>query len=48
MLEVEVQDSKLIFTPKVVLDHETILALDEALDEVEAGETVGPFESVEA
>ena len=48
MLEIEVQDGKLIFTPKVVLDRESIAALDEALDEVEAGETVGPFDSVEA
>ena len=47
-LEVQVQDNRIILTPQVVLDRATLAAIDEGLDEVEAGETIGPFKSVEA
>jgi AbrB family looped-hinge helix DNA binding protein len=46
-LDVQVEGNRIVLTPQVVLDRATIAAIDEGLDEYEAGETIGPFESVE-
>jgi AbrB family looped-hinge helix DNA binding protein len=49
LLEADVKNGKLVFTPKSVIDRDPRIdaALDIALKEVKQGKTVGPFDSVE-
>ena len=48
LLEVQVQGNRIVLTPQVVLDRATLAAIDEGLEAYEAGDTIGPFESIEA
>lgn len=49
LLEADVKNGKLVFTPKTVIDRDPKIdaALEVALKEVKQGKTVGPFDSVE-
>jgi AbrB family looped-hinge helix DNA binding protein len=48
LLEAIVHDDSVVLTPKAVVDKKSLDAyLTERLEELRAGETVGPFESME-
>lgn len=48
LLEALVQDDSVVLTPKAVADKKSLDAyLDERLEELHAGKTVGPFPSTE-
>jgi|GEM_PF-654017 len=48
LLEALVQDDSVVLTPKAVVDKKSLDAyLDERLEELHAGKTVGPFTSTE-
>lgn len=48
LLEAVVQKDSIVLTPKAVVDKKSLDAyLDERIEELRAGKTVGPFNSVE-